>query len=113
LTILPLRAIEEPGRLTDCDCEPARDLSRIIQRGLDKPPRAFTVGSKIRDRSLFDATLALTTGGRMILGLSTDDEGATPEKTTRAKLLLHELAAAYEGERGWIGVEMPASLIAP
>jgi len=109
--ILPLQAMEEPGRLTDWDWEPARDQSRIIQCGLDKPPRAFTVCLKTRDRSPFDATLAFTTDGRMIL--STDDEGATPEKTTRAKLLVHQLAAAYEGERGWIGVEMPPPLIVP
>jgi hypothetical protein len=110
LMMIPLNATASPDRVEAWDWEPARTLTHIIKRGLDKPYRAFSVRLETRDPSLSSATLAFTTDDQLILGLSIDDEGAVPENASRAKLLLHKMAAAYAAERGWIGVEMPPPL---
>ena len=93
--MLPLGANVEPARLENWDWQPAVNLDHIIQRGLEKPDRAFTVYLKICDRSLSGVIIPFTSDGRIIFGVSIDDEGAVPENTGRAKLLLQEMAGAY------------------
>jgi len=112
LMMLPVGAREEPVGSNFWEWEPARNLNHIVQRGLDEPPRAFYVYLKTLDKSLSGATLGFTTDGRVIFGLSINEGGAKPENTARAILFVHKLAAAYGGERGWIGVEMLPPLIA-
>jgi len=66
--MLPLGATVEPARLENWDWQPAVNLDHIIQRGLEKPDRAFTVYLKTCDRSLSGAIIAFTSDGRIILG---------------------------------------------
>ena len=112
LMMVPFGVTETPDAAELWDWEPAKNLKHVVQRGLDEPHRAFAVYLKPRDSSLTSVTMAFRTDGCAIFGLSIDDEGMKPENAMRARSLLHTLADAYEGERGWIGIEMPAPLIA-
>lgn len=96
--------------LTDLDAfewELALTLSHIIERGLAFPRRAFTVYLVAKQADLTRVVLSFTADDQLILGLSIDDEGATPENERRAKELLAQLVEEYACHSGLIVVEAP------
>lgn len=110
LMMLPLGATDPPPKTGDWNWESSRTLSNIIERGLQSPHRAFSVALRSRDTSLCGVWLGFTTDDRVVFGLSIDDEGVKPENLAKAKLLLHRIIDGMQGERGFIGVEMPVPL---
>jgi hypothetical protein len=110
LMILALDEFGQPSDGDNWDWEPSESLTHIIERGLEHPRRAFSVYLKTRDVSLAGAILSFTTDNQVIFGVSLEDEGAKPENLERAKILLHEIAQAFGGCNGFIGVEEPPPL---
>jgi len=110
LMILALDAVGQPSEGDNWDWEPSRNLTHIIERGLEHPRRAFSVYLKTRDSSLAGAMLSFTTDNQVIFGVSLDDEGAKPENLEKAKALLHEMAQSFGGRNGFVGVEEPPPL---
>ena len=111
LMLLPLGSSESPPRLEDWDWEPSGTLSNIIERGLQHPPRAFSVSLRTRNTSLAGSTLGFTADDQVFFGLSLDDEGADPENLAKAKELLYEMVESLQGRSAFIGVETPPPLV--
>jgi hypothetical protein len=110
LMILALDSSGQPSGVDDWEWEPSKSLTHIVERGLQFPRRAFSVELNTRDVALAGATLAFDTDNQVIFGISVDDEGASPENLEQAKILLHEMAQAFAGSHGYIGVEDPPPL---
>ena len=79
LMLLPLFPDAHPDKLENYDCEPARTLSNIIQRGLDFPRRSFSVYLKSRQSDIHSIILSFTSDNQLILGLSIDYWNELPE----------------------------------
>jgi hypothetical protein len=95
---------------TAFETEPAYTLSHIIERGLDRPRRAFAAYLTAKAPDLDRVILALTRDDQLVLGLSIDDTGARPENEVKAKALLADLMATYRCHAGIILVEDPPPL---
>lgn len=94
--------------LDDWDWEPAQSLAHIIERGLDYPRRAFNVYLISRRKDIDRVILGFTTDDMLVLGLSVEDEGATPESEEQhAKDLLDEMMAQFHCHMGTILLETP------
>lgn len=121
--LMILRLGARPSELGPWEWEPARTLDHIIERGVDVPWRAFTVFLKSRDERCDGAELGFTVDGSVVFGLSVDDaEGvdlgggpidaiAAARNRACAKEILHELAAAFGGEAGFLAWEHPLPLL--
>jgi hypothetical protein len=110
LMLLALDSSGQPSSRDEWDSEPSLSLTRIVERGLEFPRRAFSAYLKAQDTSLAGAILAFDVSNRVIFGLSMDDEGGKPENLARAKQLLHEMAEKLGATHGFIGVEQPPPL---
>jgi hypothetical protein len=110
LMMLALDSSGQPSTGDDWDWEPSKNLTHIVDRGLQFPRRAFSVSLKTLDASLAGAVLAFDVDNQLIFGVSMDDEGAKAENLERAKTVLHEMAQTLGATRGFIGVEEPPPL---
>ncbi len=110
LMMLPFDFLTQDPPRDSWQWEPARTLSHVVERGLDKPPRAFAVYLKSQSATLDRVILAFTTDDQVVFGASIDDSGGEPQNLDRAKLLLQELASAFSADSGFVGVEMPPPL---
>ena len=86
LMMLVLDSSGQPTTGDDWEWEPSKSLTHIIERGLQFPPRAFSVSLKTRDSSLAGAILAFDVDNHVIFGLSMDDEGANPKMWKEPRL---------------------------
>lgn len=112
LMLWPLGATRNPDTHDNWEWEPAQTLSHIVNRGLDKPARAFTVYLATIDPSLVGAMLTFTADDQVIFGLSIDDEDATEENLTTARSLMDRLATDFDADAGYIVCEEPPPLLA-
>jgi hypothetical protein len=110
LMIMALDSCGRPSSGDDWDWEPSKNLTHIVDRGLQFPRRAFSVYLNTLDASLAGAILAFDVNDQVIFGVSIDDDGGKAENLERAKTLLHEMAEALGATHGFIGVEEPAPL---
>jgi len=110
LMMLALDSSGQPSTGDDWNWEPSKNLTHIVDRGLQFPRRAFSVSLKTLDASLAGAVLAFDVDNQVIFGVSMDDEGAKAENLERAKTVLHEMAQTLGATRGFIGVEEPPPL---
>ena len=110
LMMLALDWSGQPSTGDDWNWEPSKNLTHIVDRGLQFPRRAFSVSLKTLDASLAGAVLAFDVDNQVIFGVSMDDEGAKAENLERAKTVLHEMAQTLGATRGFIGVEEPPPL---
>lgn len=95
-----------PGTGDDAfEWEPALTLSRIVERGLAFPRRAFTVYLAPTAGIQPSVVLSFTADDQLILGLEIDDEGARPENERRARELLAQLVERYACHCGLILIE--------
>jgi hypothetical protein len=109
LMLLPLGETEESLGPFEYEWEPAQTLTHSIQRGLDRPPRAFRIYLASKQPSVLSVYLAFTLDDRLVLGLSmyTDDQQETLDA---ASMLLNDLVARYHCSLGMIVVEEAAPL---
>jgi hypothetical protein len=109
LMMLPLNVT--PGEVHDWDWEPAVTLSHMIQRGLDRPARAFAIYLQPRETAVDGVTLAFTTDEHVVFGVSVDDPYEGDDRLAFAKELLHRLVEEFDGEAAYIAVEEPPPLV--
>jgi hypothetical protein len=112
LMLLPLGETEESLRTIEYEWEPAQTLTHSIQRGLDRPPRAFRIYLASKQPSALRVYLAFTLDDRLVLGIKmyNDDQQETLDA---ASVLLNDLAARYHCWLGMIVVEQAAPLSEP
>ena len=89
------------------ESEPARTLSAAIRRGLDDPPRSFTLYFWSKQPDIGPVLLGFTTDDQLVLGVSILDVEALPENEERAKQLLDSLLEEFDCHLGLIMVETP------
>jgi hypothetical protein len=112
LMLLPLNATGAPAELNGWDWEPALTLTHAIERGLERPPRAFALYLNPRDPVVDGVTLAFTTDDEVVFGLSVDDPDARDDRLAFAKDLLQRLAQDFDAHGGYVAAEEPAPLVA-
>ena len=113
LMMLPLGTTEASEANVAWEWEPALTLTHAIERGLDRPSRAFVVYLKPRDSLVVDGvTLGFTADDCVVFGVSVDDPSGSDDRLALAKELLAALADEFQGESGYIAIEEPAPLFA-
>jgi hypothetical protein len=104
LMVAPLDrpSLDDSATLDDYEWEPAISLGHIVDRGLDRPWRAFFVpGLPARDPELLTVTIGFTADGCLIAGLET----ATLDS---AIAWLQRLADRLDAEVGMISEYAPS-----
>ena len=91
--------------------ERAVSLTRILERALDTPCRAFMIYVKPRGKRVYLVTLAFTADDQVVLGLSLDDADGSEATLERAKGLLTQLAMEFDAHAGFIGAEESPPLL--
>jgi hypothetical protein len=105
--LMILRSGAEPEEVNAWEWEPAKTLSHILDRGLERPRRAFIVYLRTTDERCDGATLGFTADDRVVFGLSMDDPHGEGRILETAKLILVELADIVAADRGLITWEEP------
>ncbi|MCC7170794.1 MAG: hypothetical protein IT459_10115 [Planctomycetes bacterium] len=109
MMLLPLQhhGTQPIPKFVDYEWQPAETLTNMIATGLVPLRRCFTIYLPVTTPPLVQATVSFTRDGQLILGLSVDDPGASPQRLELAKRLLDELLTVYDGSCGYIAVEDP------
>ena len=110
--MLPLSASGAPEVVDDWEWEPALTLTHAIQRGLDRPSRAFLLHLKPRGSLVDGVTLGFTAHDHVVFGVSVHDPFGRDDRLEVAKELLAKLAHEFQGERGYVACGMPVPLAA-
>jgi hypothetical protein len=85
----------------------AGTLTNMIATGLGPLQRCFSIYLRVTTPPIDQAIVSFTRDGQLVLGLSVDDPGASPQRLELAKRFLDELLDAYDGSCGYIAVEDP------
>lgn len=101
---------EDDLPLEDWDSIALATLGAVLDFGLDKAGRAFTVYLRASSHDLCGAMLSFTRSGELVYGISVDDPLSTPKATRRARRYLKELCRGTEATHGWVVAEVPPSL---
>lgn len=112
LMLLPLNATGAPSEVGGWEWEPAMTLTHAIERGLERPPRAFALYLKPRDTLVDGVTLAFTIDDEVVFGVSVDDPDGREDRLVLAEDLLKRLAQDFDAHSGYIAAEEPAPLVA-
>jgi hypothetical protein len=105
--LMILRVGSEPEDPDAWEWEPARTLTHVLERALDRPPRAFTVYLDTSDARCDRAILAFTADDRVVFGLSVDDPLGEDARLQVAQSILLELAGSVFADEGLITCEEP------
>jgi hypothetical protein len=109
LMLLPLGEAEESVQNLEYEWEPAKTLTHTIQRGLDRPRRAFRIYLSSKQPPAVRVYLAFTLDDQLVIGISMLND-SQQQTLDRASLLLNDLAARYHCSLGLIMVEQAAPL---
>lgn len=107
LMVVPIDYKGNHDQIDDYDWIPVNNLEDIINLGLSKPARCFSLNLNIQTEIIDCLILSFTLDGNLILGFSFPDSSSIIESV---KNILLELMNKYDGIAGAIFSELPPPL---